>query len=631
MLPGALAAPKQNVFYAQVTTPAPDFFGDMLFVIFPDWTVDIPIAIADWPAIHGDTLPSVGADVLLVGDERGNRRCVWWDGTTAVSRSPIANILADAPLNPTWAKYGAKFDGATDDSAALIAVQEDAIAMARTTKRPVEIFVPPGRCVVKTNNVFASFAETAEKGITWQGAGKFASIFQLQSGGSTKWFYDNGATDKNIFPVWKDIGFEGDGTSFSNGFKFTSHGSEQGAQFYNCAFGDITNYVGGTLFDFEGSVGNDSHKLIGCRIAFVYGDVFLWNNPQAVTIELLGTNIELGYGNIFHIGSNGGGDLHVFGGDVLMDGATAAASLTYHLQVDESNNIGQGNGYVHFYGCKFEIRSPTVGLANMPTASNLGSFTAHYHDCAFNVVNGNGLNGTSIGTARTGIVVGNRRAVILDSCQIPAEFTYTLGATSSQAPANGIAGLIVFDKCAFVPGTGGLSDDVSTRFTLTNAWGRATALNCYYTGNPAPSSQRYSLDFDIGFNNPAAGDPPAQRKQAMIFPLSQTWPGNTGVGEKTVILPQGCKITGVYVSKPGTNGAAQAQTLNVGSSDKTITYGTVSGNQNTVLTISQQLSPFQDTGADASDPNQRTVRMWSTGASLNNQANIGGYAIIEYI
>jgi hypothetical protein len=350
-----------------------------------------------------------------------------------------------------------------------------------------------------------------------------------------------------------------------------------------------------------------------------------------VTIELFGTNLELGYGNIFHVGSGGGGDLHVYGGDVLMDGAAASAPMTYHLQVDESNNIGQGNGYAHFYGCKFEVRSPTVGLVNMPTASNLGSFTAHYHDCAFNVVNGNGLNGASIGAARVGIIVGNRRAVILDSCQIPAEFAYTLSATASQAPANGVAGFIVFDKCGFVPATGTLTDDVSTRFTFTNAWGRATALNCYYTGNPAPSSQRYSLDFDLGINNPAAGDPPMKRKLAMIFPLSQTWPGNTGVAEKSVILPKGSKITAVYVNKPATNGAAQPQTLNVGSNDKTITYATISANQNTLMTISQALSPFQDTAADASDPNQRTVRMWSTGASLNNQANIGGYALIEYI
>jgi hypothetical protein len=264
----------------------------------------------------------------------------------------------------------------------------------------------------------------------------------------------------------------------------------------------------------------------------------------------------------------------------------------------------------------------------MPAASNQGSFHAHYIDCAFAVVGG--THGTSVGVPRTAVVVSNKRAVTFTRCQIPAEFTYSLQAVAAQASANGVGGLIKFQDCPFTPGntSGGLSDDIAARFTLTNNWGRVVARDCYMVGNP---DQHRAIDFEIGAANTAAGDLNASRKLAAIFPRTQTWPYNTGVAEKTVLLPKGAIITAVYLSKPINGSNSNTQSLFIGSNDKTITYGTVSGAQNTVLTINQPLSPWVDTGADASDPNQRTVRLWSTGASLNAQANIGGYAFVEYI
>lgn len=80
MLPNAVAQRAATAVYAEVVSPAPASFVDPLFVVMPDWSVDFPIVITDWPAVHGTTLPLVDDAVLLVTDNRGISRCVWWDG-----------------------------------------------------------------------------------------------------------------------------------------------------------------------------------------------------------------------------------------------------------------------------------------------------------------------------------------------------------------------------------------------------------------------------------------------------------------------------------------------------------------------------------------------------------------------
>ena len=37
--------------------------------------------ITKWSAVHGNTLPAVGATALIILTDRGSRVCVWWSGT----------------------------------------------------------------------------------------------------------------------------------------------------------------------------------------------------------------------------------------------------------------------------------------------------------------------------------------------------------------------------------------------------------------------------------------------------------------------------------------------------------------------------------------------------------------------
>jgi hypothetical protein len=75
--------PQRPITYGQVSRlqPAPLSFNDPLYVVLPDYSVDHAFKIDDWPAIHGATLPALGADVLVLIDDRNNKRVAWWAGT----------------------------------------------------------------------------------------------------------------------------------------------------------------------------------------------------------------------------------------------------------------------------------------------------------------------------------------------------------------------------------------------------------------------------------------------------------------------------------------------------------------------------------------------------------------------
>lgn len=83
LAPHAVDQPRPNIIYAQVSShqPAPTGFDDPLHVIFPQWRTDVYQIIDGFPAIHGNSLPEHGAEVVLIRDSTGTLRCVWWSGT----------------------------------------------------------------------------------------------------------------------------------------------------------------------------------------------------------------------------------------------------------------------------------------------------------------------------------------------------------------------------------------------------------------------------------------------------------------------------------------------------------------------------------------------------------------------
>lgn len=74
--------------YVSTNRPAPGDFpkvGDttnLLWVIVPGYTLQRPLGPCQWGAIHGATLPSQGAEVLVGFDEGNIPTVLWWAGET---------------------------------------------------------------------------------------------------------------------------------------------------------------------------------------------------------------------------------------------------------------------------------------------------------------------------------------------------------------------------------------------------------------------------------------------------------------------------------------------------------------------------------------------------------------------
>jgi hypothetical protein len=89
-------APGQpQVVHASVSLlqAAPASFTDPLFIVF-DYDPNTAYKIANWPAVHGGTLPAPGADVLLIIDDNCSMRVAWWDGGYT-AESPTGTVGGD--------------------------------------------------------------------------------------------------------------------------------------------------------------------------------------------------------------------------------------------------------------------------------------------------------------------------------------------------------------------------------------------------------------------------------------------------------------------------------------------------------------------------------------------------------
>lgn len=65
--------------YVSTNRPAPAAFGDPLWVILPNFSLDVPFE-CKWGAIHGATLPAPRADVSVIFDAQGRPNVFWWEG-----------------------------------------------------------------------------------------------------------------------------------------------------------------------------------------------------------------------------------------------------------------------------------------------------------------------------------------------------------------------------------------------------------------------------------------------------------------------------------------------------------------------------------------------------------------------
>lgn len=502
--------------------------------------------------------------------------------------------LTGETVNVKW--FGAKGDGATNDSVAIRNAIQAAIARSL---HPI-VYFPPGTYMIHDDGVFSDIGQTLQSGLNVCGAGMNSSKLKLVTGGSVKWFYNNGATSRMSRPCFMDLGFETDAasTGMGNGFHLTSTGHEQHFTFVRCRLIQMH-----TLLKMSGAVGNDSHRFVNCDMREIYGPVCHWNNVNAVVIEFFACNGELLYGDPFYVESGGGGDLRVYGGSWIMDSVVGDTTQHYLVKADSSNNVGTS---MTFFGIKPEMRSAYTSLVK--ALGDLGGLRVTFHATNFDALSGGIREVVWIGLLR--------RVQFIDCYRMNSSFTYRIDATVGTSGSSGTAGIIEWVRC-------GIPEDLSEKVTLVTEYGRASARDCHIQSSGIATRQ--AVDFDLNWQNQSVGDIGMNLKRAVVMRgTNVAWPFNSG-SERTLKLPKNAIIKNIYARKPAQGVSVSAYQLHVGTNDKATTYGSsVSGNQSLLHTIT-----LKDVDIDvASDANKRTIRLWATGGDT---AHSGGWAYVEYL
>ena len=522
-------------------------------------------------------------------------------------------------VNVCW--FGAKGDGATDDSAAILAAVN--VAYGDT----LAVYFPAGTYRITQDAVLTQTVVTNGTGLLYYGDGKNSSTLRLDSSGGVRYFYNNGSTPRMRGNEFSELNFEGmDPNSFatfsdipdnSRGFRLwatTATGSnEQNFHFSNCSFAYLNN-----VFETAGDNVTSENSWTGCDIAIIKNSVLSINNPQSFNHEFHATNFTIVYGDTFSL-PNAGGAVKMFGGSVIL--ASDKGSNTY-FYTESGNSAGFGGRPTVFDGVRFELRGATTNLINLSV--NLFESQVQFANCLF--------EDQSSTTKANWTQIQAFTAVQFDRCTF-----YEPNGTPMQFSINSTAlygetGTIVFDTCQ-------IPDDWSDRLTINHAGGLISARHCYSLDVGAQATGVHianDFDYHSGWatglytawgnltGDDGDGSPMDNHWRLKTAPLklgSENWKD-----EQTLKLPKNSIIKNIHLRKPGQGADATVVTFNISRNDKTGSPHLTSNNAafNTPQT-GDTTNYFYYVG---STTNERTLRLYPNVGVVGNTN--GGVCIVEY-
>lgn len=546
------------------------------------------------------------------------------DGGTILVTASGARFkrIIDGEWNVKW--FGAKGDGTTDDSAAIRNTVE-AVLRSTAALNPSylglhpRIRFPRGIYRITANNLFGGIAYmgSIKRGITYTGENMYASVLLLDTGGTEKWFYDNGANTHKFERIhFLDLGFTSNDETKGNGFKLWSAGGEKQFKFFRCALSKAVNAAIGQsagglndLFHLWGTGNADLMKVHSCDLT-CSGNVLTLNNQQSVAIDFVATDVST-YKDVVKVENGGGGCVNFFGGScVVFTKPGEEAVPRYILNVNDEAIVGPGNNNFNFYGVRYEFQGINRAIAK--SSGNRTETAALFDGCNF---------GTVVGGARTAVDIGPNNRITLENCTLSESLQYVIRgdfATSNSAPAGG---LLLFEKCQ----TGISSSPLYSRITISGNIGRAIARDCHQRGG-ASFVNKKACDFDLNKQNSMAREPSTPLKAIQIKITAYGFPlGTSSAQDYTVEFPLQTLIKSIYVKKPAFGASVQTYQLFIGTDDKSVKIGqsaSASGvHQEEHVIDLKELYLLTDSA-------NSKLRLWAEGTANVNQT--GGIAVIEY-
>jgi hypothetical protein len=529
----------------------------------------------------------------------------WSNGGTLTFSAKVKEIM------PEW--WGADTSGTSASDSALSAAIQAAVHASLPN---ATIRFGPGTFKLTTTGVFSSTGQVASGGIHFQGAGMEATIIRLVPSGSDLWLYDNGATSRMQFATFSDLWFQGpswNGTqagvdSHAKGFKITSSSWDQGFKFYRVQFTGFAN-----LFDFEGTATASEMSFHDCLISQISGTMYFLNNTQSVDHEFYGTDITTVWGNVFEIGATGGGNIKMFGGEIVIFSPSSGRADIIKMT---GGGTGAANAVSSFYGVRSELFGATTGIVY---ARNGGEGIYSFRDCTF-VDAGAG--------AKDVINFAGTMYVLFDGGAMVSDYTYRWGGADVY-PWNAT---LEFRQVR------GISVDTTTKTTAEGyIAGHMIARGCYRSaGATANVAEATDFDFPVTLQAGAFGieggyaNSGTQIKVAHFKPSHYSWPhqvGGADSGAYTLLLPANAVIKAIHLHKPAQGSSVTQVQYHVGTNDKGTTYGSTTLADEKAAHDLDVNDMYVKVGTAT---NTRTVRLWQTATGDTSDNQPLGVAIVEY-
>lgn len=427
-----------------------------------------------------------------------------------------------------------------------------------------EVHIPGGDYTIDTTGVFSDTDDTYNRGLNVTGDGWTTTRLILNPSGSDLYFYNNVATARWQFATFSDIAFiglsdwssaaYGDISQYTKGFRLYSTAAtgnhEQAFRFNRCWFSCLD-----TAFESDGSQTTSEDKFFDCRFEKIKDVIFNIDNLQFENLEIFGTDMHNIYGDVFRIGSSGGGTIKVFGGSIITD--SDSGSDEYIIDIPVAAATGRTSLPIIINGIRFELRGNNTKFIYNPGAT--GSLEVSVNDCCF--------ISTSTAVKSDWVSISNYKEVTFSRCiwnwDDPA---YYEGYNITSAAKYGLSGRIKWIDCK-------VHDDLSEHISFGSTFGHASAVRC--GSEIGVSSYIISNDFDlfgysVGHLLSDLTDPNVPLK---TVPLGNaTYAPYNNTNEIYVKLPKNAIIKAIRVIKPALGTSSSDYCLHVGNDDKSICY-----------------------------------------------------------
>lgn len=526
-----------------------------------------------------------------------------------------------------------------------------------------EVLFGSGNYFVEGNSLFC-FSRTElesfpgnyrfRRGIRYRGQGRDGTILTLKNTGVHTWFYNT--ADVN-FPgdtsVMDQVEFSGltlrsydylrkyvvAEASKISGFRMETYGWEKFFAFKDVRFEGFDRCI-----QYSGNGNADHNTFYGCQFTKVKDAVFFINNNQSIQTRLYGCDMEEIFGNCFEVFENGGGDVHMYGGSIILMprylgtnlpdlGNTTPRAFCYVFQNATDATIGFGNNIFDFNGLRFEMYDDFQKLAYAikDGTSPGGSIDVNFNRCNFNTDKNKDAADVTIepiAATKSAVVLNNnlRGNVRFNQAQLIKRHVYNInGTTSTFAPSR-----VMFYGCELQwdPAADTADGGLYTKCTAsTNGAFAATGTTSIGNQGAGDERTRVVLDFQKGIES-APGGFAFHSVVAQVKSLAVKWPVPTDTKPR-VYLPPGAIVTDVTINKPAFTPSGTPATnygLVLQDSAAATIYATSTGSEEREIVVNSSLATPKVIGAA---PNN-FIQLTAVGSGLTQTQSFAGTITVRY-